>query len=817
MNLTLTLLTVLLVAPQDTTSLPAEIVVAGRVIDAGDGAALEGSTVMLERAAAAGDTAYALVGNVVTGPEGDYRFEGVALGQYRLRVARIGYYPNAIELDLRRREAVRVSLALNVQPISLEPIGTSVPAAESFGLFQSREQDIEMGRLGAVHRRQQEFLGTDVRTMTYSDVIEASTLGEPDVFRAVQRLPGVTARDDFAAEPLVRGAGFDHTRVTFDGLPLFSPVSGFGVLSAIGPEVLGSVYFQPGVRSAEVGEGAASVLSLTTRPAGSHEVRGFGELSLASARLAVDRRVGDRVGVMVGARRSYLDALVGLARELNDDPELVMPYAFSNVAARVDYQIDERRALEASVLWAYDRLTGDIPDVTRGNRAEWGNTAGRITLTAPIAGLASRHTLGATAYRASVVDAPPDTNLSYSAPAFPETDSRVTHLTLAGVFERDGASMQDRTWRFGYRLVHQSVGYDGPVPRRPPLTQNRLSQTVGWTDDLAYAALWGERRVRLTSKVTVEPGLRIEAGPSVGNGGAVRLAPRLMARYAPTPRLSLTLGAGRSYQYSQTLAASGLIVADGIESTRMWLAANDTIPALRSDMAQAGVEWWMSATWLAGVNGYVRRTTGMVVQDPAPGGVPVIPPERHYVRGDLTARGIEVSLRRLAGRLTSTLSYAYGASTVDAGGFQYASDADRRHALSASAMVRAGRPWRFAATYRRASGTPHTEFVRQWDPCNPTCDYYDDAAFGAPNGVRSPTYSSLDVMMNWEHAFSAWTFGFFLQVSNVLNHDNPSAYQYTDVDCLNGTYVPAGGPKWGCREFQQGMPLVPVLGFRVAF
>jgi hypothetical protein len=241
---------------------------------------------------------------------------------------------------------------------------------------------------------------------------------------------------------------------------------------------------------------------------------------------------------------------------------------------------------------------------------------------------------------------------------------------------------------------------------------------------MAHAALWGERRWYAGGRLTLETGLRVEAGPAVRNGGAVRVAPRVAAPFEIDARLRVSAGVGRTYQYTQALAVSGIEVADGVSSSSSWLAANDTVPALRADMIQAGFEWWWSDTWLAGVNAYGRRTTGQALLDPAPGPVEPDGRDSHFVMGEGWARGVEVSVRRLAGRWTASGAYGYVVSTVEAGGYRFPSPADRRHTVSLSTMVRAGGGIRQGSTHRYASGFPFTRFFSGtiYLPARPTRD-----------------------------------------------------------------------------------------------
>src|SRR5207245_6958546 len=115
--------------------------------------------------------------------------------------------------------------------------------------------------------RRGRFLASDTRALTGADLTEAVTLGETDPFRALQRLPGVATRDDFTAELWTRGGRWTDTRVTFDGLPLFSPVHVAGVFAGVDPDPVGSACVYPAVRPAASGGGGAATLVMTAGPA----------------------------------------------------------------------------------------------------------------------------------------------------------------------------------------------------------------------------------------------------------------------------------------------------------------------------------------------------------------------------------------------------------------------------------------------------------------------------------------------------------------------------------------------------------------------
>ena len=220
--------------------------------------------------------------SVVTGPTGVYRFDDLPAGDYRLRGQRIGYTPVTLDVRLGGAEATgdaRLSVGLAVSPVKLQALQIRAAAAPSFGRMEAGTDLESQTRVAATQLRQRQFLASDARELTYSDVSESVTLGETDLFRAFHRLPGVATRDDYSAELWTRGTRWDLTRVYFDDVPLFGPFHSFGLLSGLGTDAIGAALLHPGVRPASLGEGGAAVLDLRSRAGGgSGDVRGVGEL-----------------------------------------------------------------------------------------------------------------------------------------------------------------------------------------------------------------------------------------------------------------------------------------------------------------------------------------------------------------------------------------------------------------------------------------------------------------------------------------------------------------------------------------------------------
>ncbi|MFP4624605.1 MAG: carboxypeptidase regulatory-like domain-containing protein, partial [Gemmatimonadota bacterium] len=383
----------------------------GRVVDAATGTPMAGATVVVEPGllgafpgASAGSGFTAGARTTRTDATGRYAFADLTPGPYRLYATRYGYRPFAVTVELGRTAAA-VSVGLDAGPIALEPIrgrGWGAGPYVAAGAFDPAAE-LEEARLLIADARRGRYLATDVRELTHADVVEGVTLGEPDIFRALQRLPGVATRSDYTAALWTRGAPWSQTRVYYDGMPLFNPLHALGMISGIGSSAVGTVWFHPGVRSAGTGEGAAGVIDIRSRPAsGGGTLNVQGDASLATAGLALDQRVFDgRAGWMLSGRRSYLDWLAELARRAADRDD-TFPYHFTETAGRVDARPSRDHAVAASWLWEGDALTSAGSTDQDPLRATWGNAVGRATWSVRTGDRIVQHTVGRSQHRGLV-------------------------------------------------------------------------------------------------------------------------------------------------------------------------------------------------------------------------------------------------------------------------------------------------------------------------------------------------------------------------------------------------------------------------------
>ena len=774
-----------------------------------------------------------------TGGAGEYRFNGVEPGDYRLHVQRLGYRSATVEVTLRSPAESRLSVGLEVQPVTLKPIHVTPgqAARDTYGRRTATGGGEEAGeeRVEAERARQRTHLASDVRSVTHADVEEGVTFGETDLFRALQRLPGVSTRDEFSAELWTRGAQWDQTRVFFDGLPLFNPVHAVGFLSAVNPGAVGAAALHPGVQPLWAQGGAAGVLDLRSRR-GQGKLAGVGELSLASSRMALDGASEDGgTSWMIAGRRTYLDLLTTFAESvLGSDRTFRFPGSFMDFAGRVDRRVGGLGTLETSALLQRDAF-GYGPelrerDVLNGAASRSVSLAARTTLHARLGGMRTSHTLGFSGFGSATPgraddDAPYDGQPYDRFPDQEPSRNRIRYLSFGG--EAAPRRGPPEAWTLGYRLVRQEIRYAGPVPT-PFAPLDPSEYALDSRGALWFAAAWAERRWHPLPGVTADAGLRVEGGPAVGNGGALRLAPRLALRVPAGEGTTLSAAAGRTYQYAQAVGPAGAFAERGFRSDYLWVLAGEDAPALRADVATLGAESWLGAGWLASATAYVRRSTGIALPDPTPGSALRRP---LWVEGTGLARGLELSARRLAGPWTGSAAYTLGWSSNEAAGRRFAAAADQRHTLDLSFLARVSPRWRMGAAYTASTGTPYTRASDGEARCDAAgvCAWSEEPWLGDPNARRTRLFSSLDLLAEWGRSYRTFDLGAYIQLRNAFNHENPGRYLgFNGSRCVENCDIPLLG--WNTPippdrvmkyapvdEFLPGLPAIPVVGLRISF
>ena len=789
----------------------AQTVVSGTVTDRATGDALVGATV------AAPDAGR----GTTTDSLGRYRLV-LPAGTVRLVVRYVGYAARSVTIA-----------ATQTLDVALDADAALGEVVVSDGDAGRPEESARMGTVA--------LSGRDVRALP-------AFLGETDVLRAVQLLPGVRSGQEGTTGLYVRGGSPDQTLILLDGVPVYNPSHLFGFLSTFNGDAVTGVELTKGAYPARYGGRLGAVLDVRLRDGDLEQHRVQGQVGLLSTRvLAEGPVVPGRASFLVSGRRTYLNVLAGpfidranAKAAARGDAQIVPRVSFYDLNARLSWRVTDRDRLALSLyrggddfgfesvdpVEACDAATGCRPtgatDVYGGG-LDWGNQIGSLRYTravssrvfAALAVTASDYALnvaldveedrggsdGRTArarYRSAIRDVGTRLDVDVAAGrghtvrvGAAATVRRFTPgaLSLVGAEASTGAAI-DTLLGVGRTVAFEAVAY-----AEDDVRVGRLSLGLG-----VRAAYYTTGRFRYPA---VEP--RASAAFRVTD----RLAVKASAAATQQPVHLLTTGAGVG------LPADLWVPADSVGPERGWQAA----VGLAGSLPGGRTTWTLEA--------YRREMRGLVAYRDGAGFTSAAADWQDLVvTGEGRSIGLEAFVQHRTDRLTAWLGYTLARSDrrFDAldGGARFPYRYDRRHDLSAVALLRVSRRFDVSAAVVYGTGDAISLPTATYDATAldiASVDYWVGSeagsrtvtAYGPRNRYRLPATARMDLGATLFFRRGARPHALALNVYNATNRKTPFVTTYdTRVNPATGTG----------RQQLVGValfPVLPTLSYQFAF
>jgi hypothetical protein len=683
-----------------------------------------------------------------TNNEGYYTLRDLAPGTYTVVVSYLGYESRTEEVTLEAGETRRLDVAL--PPTDLQSEGVVVTGTQDEGT----EQQIGVDKLQT------------------ASVTELPSVLEPDVFRSLALLPGVTTASDYSSNLYVRGGGPAQTLIQLDRTTVYNPTHFFGFFSTFNPDAIKDVQLYKGTYPAEYGGRLGSVVDIYNKDGNRRETTGGLSIGTLASRGYIEGPYGASDGdpagsYMVAVRRSTLDPVLAALDDIDGVPDA---FYFFDVNAKINYDPGPNDKLSLAAYGGQDQLrltpSGDQEfDVGYGNRtfsADWTHLfSDQLFSTLTVAG--SR-------YESTPI-------FELAGTRFTETNT-VQDASLKADFEYvTGPQHTIETGLHASRLTFELRNtFDGDE------TFDQRLQGV-------QAAAYLKDTYTLSSEWTLRGGLRMTY---FSEGDYLRLAPRLSVEHTLTPSVQVQVAAGRYHQFL-TLETSQLFTAFDT-----WLMSDTGVRPSFGDQVAVGVTTRLGNAWRLEVEGYARTMRDLFERDPFLPDVAGVPYGDRFHVGDGRAYGGELLLRRPEGRLNGFLSYTLSRTErrfpnineSESGGPQYyPPNYDRTHDLTLAANYRLSDQWRVSSTFNYTTGRPYTQpkqsFALVDSPFsfNPGTGDAENVLVSPFNDARLPSYHRLDLgVARTGRFFGVADYEFQFQIINAYSRRNIWFYQFERED-----------------------------------
>lgn len=190
-------------------------------------------------------------------------------------------------------------------------------------------------------------------------------LGEVDLVRAIQLLPGVSTVGEGASGFNVRGGGVDQNLVLLDEAPVYNSSHLFGFFSVFNPDAVKDVKLYKGGIPSQFGGRASSILDVKMKEGNAKQLQVNGGIGVIFSRLSVEAPIiKDKASFILAARRSYIDVL---AKPFLTGNNADAKFSFYDLTAKINYNLNNKNTFYLSGYFGRDVFG-------TGFGFNWGNT-----------------------------------------------------------------------------------------------------------------------------------------------------------------------------------------------------------------------------------------------------------------------------------------------------------------------------------------------------------------------------------------------------------------------------------------------------------
>lgn len=702
-----------------------------------------------------------------------YGFYSLTLpaGDYLLAFSFIGYKPEFREIMLDADQA-----------FSLELEGTSLEIKEVEVVGRETESD----------NRGFHFSEIKLTPKVLSQL--PGFVGDVDVIKALQVIPGFESYGDGSALFYVRGGKSDQNLVQIDEAPIYNPSHLFGFMSALSPDAINDVQAWKGDFPLNYGDRLSSVIDIKSKDGNMKRFGIAGNFGPYASNLSVEGPIiKNKSSFFISGRKSTLGWLRLFSSTLKP-----FDITFFDVNAKFNLILNDRNRFYISFYWGEDMLNRNTNEALQTYGISWNNILG----TARWNHVFSPKLFSNTTFYYSQYNY----YLFTSKELKDYWNSSIAHASLKSDF----------TWYLNPKNTLRAgleAGYHFFNPGNVRITDTAVQNNapvVSKYHSMEYV-FYVSNDQKIGRKISIRYGLRIpvwqDFGPTtvyyfntlhqvsdtmvVGNNKAyatfVRPEPRFHIQYTFNDLSAIKASYCRTTQFIQVLSNS----TSPFTSLEVWAPSGPNIRPQQADQVALG--YYRRIGW-SGLNFsaeafYKYFYNNIDYTDHANMLYnPLIEGQLRF--GDAWSYGLEVMLRKPEGKLTGWIGYTYSRAFVKTNevnsGKTYPAFYDRPHDICVNLAYNTEKHWAFSANWILLSGSAIT---------TPVSFYYYNGysvpVYGSKNNDRLPAYHRLDLSVTYTISKPADRFqhSVVLTLYNAYGHYNPFSVNFNKMETSGGDFV----------------------------
>ena len=726
---------------------------------------------------------------VTSDQNGHFALEKVPADTATVIISYIGYHTKRIELEPTRENS----------SLKVEMKQQSVGITEVF--INGRKDDKAL---------QQSTITQDIKMAPVALKI-LPNIGEKDIMRGFQLMPGVSAANEGSAGMYVRGGTPDQNLILYDGFTVYNVDHLYGFYSAFNSNAIKDVQLHKGGFDSKFGGRLSSVTEITGKDGNSKKATVGAEISLLSMNTYVEIPVGDRFTSLFAFRRSYQGYLYDKISALNKSSATSARPIFGGRSANTAsyfYDLNGKITFKATAkdVYTFSVFNGtDYLDNTPqfkmpeggGGPPGGGSFTGNISINNT--DFSRYGNVGASTKWTRKVNETLTSDLLVSFSDYYSTRDERRSITIdqngvstirkSGILEDnnliDLSVKNDWKYVFDDRNIFEFGGFGTLYGIDYTYQQNDTLTILDKSQRAAIAGLYmQDKMLFLNNLLTLTPGLRLNYFSATNK---IYPEPRLNASYRIAPKLTVNGATGLYYQF-----ANRVVREDIMSGNRdFWILSDGKdIPVSSSLHFNLGLNYDLS-DYLFSAEGYYKRNQHVTEYSlryraiPHPGSS--VQTTEQFFTGEGYAIGLELLAQKKAGNFNGWICYSLGQVKnrfpLQSDQYYFANQ-DVTNEIKMVGIYKFGN-FDFSASWIYATGRPYTAPVGAYKLSlidGTTGSYY---SVSDKNSYRLPAYNRLDVA-------ASYRFNLFKQkgkmnsvsfsVFNLYNRINVSSRQFQVVD-----------------------------------
>lgn len=723
----------------------------------------------------------------VTNLDGFFTLLNVPSDTSTLILRYVGYEQTEIKL---RPELLTEQLVLEIQSVSSE--------LDEVIISSSRESMINVSE--------------DISKISVSpaQLAKLPSLGEKDIFRSLQLLPGISGTNETSSGLYVRGGTPDQNLNLLDGFTVYHVDHFYGFFSAFNSNAIKDVQLYKGGFESKYGGRISSVVDLTGKTGNAQKFSGSAGISAISANLALEVPFADGKGsVFFAGRRSYTDIIKsGIYKDVfnlfNQESETQSPspgpggggpgsgggrgggrfaqtqvepaFFFHDINGKISYRPSNKDILAISLYNGADNLdnsrdvnsdilgsasptgfTNSTNDLTVwgnwGTSLKWGRQWNSKWYTNTILAYSNYYSKRDLYSTTEIIR---DDSVTMRNQGTIE-DNDLKDITLK--IDTEYLLNSSNSIEFGLQITNNDISYN--------LTRNDTIQILDRKDNGTTYSVYLQDKWRPFSKFQLTPGIRVNYFDITDE---MYFEPRISASYRLSPKLRLKAAWGKYYQF-----ATRIIREDLSQGSRdFWLLANGENNPISSSIHYIGGVSYETDHFLFDVETYYKDTQGLSEYTLRFAGPRTAEYDELFYQGTGYSRGIEFLAQKKAGKYTGWISYTLGEVMYDFPELSeepYPALHDQTHEFKIVNSLTLGR-WDLAATWIYATGKPYTSPIGGYEVPLLDGNTNNYVSIGEKNAFRLPDYQRLDVSASYNFKLGKANTQLGLSIFNLYNHTN---------------------------------------------